>query len=258
MSNPQTLPSSPSVISSQGSASGPTPCDRPDGPTTAQFGQVPALASLSARLAKVAGLMTSGTYGLHSTGLSHSVDLSQCLANRLQEKLENLGSTLYKLTWRVKATPAGRQFSQLVASVPRTKENDYTGWGTPRVGGNGCPSRKMGLETKGRLEQQAFLAVWPTPNSRQSGEWRDIQKSGTMKRAPCGRRQGARAGPTNGQWRDADWLGCRDGVYRSVEPGTFPLVDGAPARVGRLRGYGNAIVAPQAQAFIEAYCEVAR
>jgi len=62
-------------------------------------------------------------------------------------------------------------------------------------------------------------------------------------------------GPTNGFWRDADWLGCRDGKWRPVEPGTFPLVDGAAARVGRLRGYGNAVVSPQAQAFIEAFME---
>lgn len=58
--------------------------------------------------------------------------------------------------------------------------------------------------------------------------------------------------PTNGHWRDADWLFCRDGKWRPVEPGTFPLAHGASARLGRLRGYGNAIVAPQAQAFIEA------
>jgi len=36
----------------------------------------------------------------------------------------------------------------------------------------------------------------------------------------------------------------------------FPLANGATERVGRLRGYGNAIVAQQAQAFIESYIEL--
>jgi len=62
-------------------------------------------------------------------------------------------------------------------------------------------------------------------------------------------------GPTNGHWRDADWLFCRDGMWRPVEPGTFPLAHGAAARVGRLRAYGNAIVAQAAQTFIEAYLD---
>jgi DNA (cytosine-5)-methyltransferase 1 len=61
----------------------------------------------------------------------------------------------------------------------------------------------------------------------------------------------SRPGPTNGFWRDVDWLHCRDEKWRPVQPGTFPLVDGAPARVGRLRGYGNAINAEVAKAFIE-------
>ncbi|WP_250467713.1 DNA cytosine methyltransferase [Caballeronia sp. GAFFF2] len=60
------------------------------------------------------------------------------------------------------------------------------------------------------------------------------------------------AGPTNGFWRDADWLLCRDEKWRPVEPRTFPLGDGAPSRVGRLRAYGNAINPHQAAAFIEA------
>jgi len=60
-------------------------------------------------------------------------------------------------------------------------------------------------------------------------------------------------GPVNGFWRDADWLFCRDERWRPVEPGTFPLAHGSAARVGRLRGYGNAIVAPQAAAFVEAF-----
>ena len=58
-------------------------------------------------------------------------------------------------------------------------------------------------------------------------------------------------GPTNGYWADADWLFCRDGRWRPVEPGTFPLAHGAPSRVGRLRAYGNAIVAESAITFIE-------
>ena len=56
-------------------------------------------------------------------------------------------------------------------------------------------------------------------------------------------------------WSACDWLPCIDGKARPVEPGTFPLVNGAPARVGRLRAYGNAIVAPLAKEFIAAYLE---
>ena len=59
-------------------------------------------------------------------------------------------------------------------------------------------------------------------------------------------------GATNGFWSSCDWIPCRDGKSRPVEPGTFPLAHGAPARVGRLRTYGNAIVAPLATEFIKA------
>jgi DNA (cytosine-5)-methyltransferase 1 len=83
------------------------------------------------------------------------------------------------------------------------------------------------------------------------------------------------AGPTNGFWGPADWLFCRDGKWRPVEPGTFPLVNGSPsellsdsdlsiqdiantaeARTMRLKGYGNAIVAPQAIVFCETVREI--
>lgn len=56
-----------------------------------------------------------------------------------------------------------------------------------------------------------------------------------------------------GFWSDSDWLGCRDGKFRPVEPGTFPLANGIPSRVGRLRGYGNAIVPQVAAEFIKAF-----
>jgi DNA (cytosine-5)-methyltransferase 1 len=55
--------------------------------------------------------------------------------------------------------------------------------------------------------------------------------------------------------RDSDWLFSRDGKWRPVESGTFPLAHDAPARVGRLRAYGNAIVAEVAITFIETYLD---
>jgi DNA (cytosine-5)-methyltransferase 1 len=62
-----------------------------------------------------------------------------------------------------------------------------------------------------------------------------------------------RPGPTNGFWRDADWLFCRDGRWRPVESGTFPLAHGVPDRVALLRGAGNAVNVYAAKAFIEAF-----
>lgn len=62
-----------------------------------------------------------------------------------------------------------------------------------------------------------------------------------------------RPGPVNGFWRDADWLYCRDGKWRPVRSESFPLADGVPARMGRLRTYGNAINIEAATAFIKSY-----
>lgn len=63
-----------------------------------------------------------------------------------------------------------------------------------------------------------------------------------------------RPGPTNGLWASPDWLGCRDGKWRPVAPGTFPLAPNGTVRnrVGALRGAGNALNVAQAQGFIEA------
>lgn len=63
---------------------------------------------------------------------------------------------------------------------------------------------------------------------------------------------------TDGVWRDPDWLLCRDGRWRPVEPGTFPLADGISGRMGLLRGYGNAIVPPLAAEFVAAFLESLR
>lgn len=69
---------------------------------------------------------------------------------------------------------------------------------------------------------------------------------------------GESANPHHSFWSDADWLGCHDGKFRPVESGTFPLANGIPARVGRLRGYGNAIVPEVAAEFVRAFLEASR
>lgn len=56
-------------------------------------------------------------------------------------------------------------------------------------------------------------------------------------------------------WANPDWLWCRDGKWRPVESGTFPLANGIPGRVGLLWGYGNAIVPQVAAEVIKAYME---
>ena len=53
-------------------------------------------------------------------------------------------------------------------------------------------------------------------------------------------------------WTETDWIYCRDGKYRPVEPGLEPLANVVPDHMVRLRGYGNAIVPQQAAEFIAA------
>lgn len=62
-------------------------------------------------------------------------------------------------------------------------------------------------------------------------------------------------GPINGFWRDADWLAGRDGKWRPVEPGSFPLAARVPSTMGRLRAYGNAINPEQGAEFLRAAME---
>ena len=322
-----------SVISLLESASGPMRFVKRDGPTTAPSGPDHALASLSAAQASEKGLLTSGTFGHTGSTSSRSAALATSLENRLRQKTDGLGSTLYKLTWKHWDLPSGRQICALRASVRRTSGKDsgsmgpwptpmacdargsagrgkkelpniaqLSGWPTPvtttqgarsdgaratgrakhagrrqhsadgglhrwrddRQQSNGRAKRWRGSGTTGRskrslAKQAAVLSGWPTRHERHG---RDEERRTTGCDAgdrtqgstarPTGERSNNTAYPTNGFWRDADWLGCRDGKFRPVEPGTSPLVNGAAARVGRLRGYGNAIVAQVAQTFIEA------
>lgn len=143
-------------------------CVAQDGQTTVLSGQVRVPASLSARQAKEKGLLTSGICGPRSSILSASAGLSQSLASRLQAVTDLHGSTLYRLTWKERATPAGRWIPALRASARRISDNGSTGWPTPTGNsytGAGSRNRKGGLNLQTAVE----LSGWPTPRSVESG-----------------------------------------------------------------------------------------
>lgn len=165
MSYLTTCEDSRSATSSPELASGLIPCASPDGLTISLSGPVPARASLSARQAKVMGLLTSGTYGPTSSTSSASADLSMSLANRLQAVTQTHGSTLYKLTWKEWATPSGLRRLRQRASVLRTSESGPTGWPTPVANTNPQPETKRGLQ---HVSGAARLTGWQTPVANDS------------------------------------------------------------------------------------------
>lgn len=59
-------------------------------------------------------------------------------------------------------------------------------------------------------------------------------------------------------WSGADWIRAADGKARRVEPSIRLLAHGVPARVGKLRAYGNAIVPQVAAEVIGAYLDMER
>jgi hypothetical protein len=151
------------VTSSLASESGATRSGLLGGATSAPSGPAPVRASLSARQAKELGLLTSGTYGRVGSTSSTAADLQTSLENRLRARLQNLGSTLYKMTWKVWVTPSGRSRFRLRASVLRTCETEHTGWPTTTTrdwkdGGN--PNVNVPLNAL--LGRVAWLASWPS------------------------------------------------------------------------------------------------
>ncbi|WP_345820177.1 DNA cytosine methyltransferase [Methylobacterium fujisawaense] len=135
-----------------------------------------------------------------------------------------------------------------------------------------CPElRGAGRREEGRATQQSGGALGQLANA--DGRYASaegLQRGGEHGQQP---EDGSAVshrwpGAHHGGWDDADWILCRDDRWRPVEPGTFPLVDGAAfrvgsgsafegqSRIGMLKGYGNAINAEAAATFIAACLDV--
>lgn len=134
--------------------------------------------------------------------------------------------------------------------VSRLEHTGSLGFGeVGAIDGTAGRSGFAGDESTGGM---AYAELQQRPD-RQSAISTEYEARGRQQGAAkvAGLRGDMRPGPVNGIWRDADWLLCRDGKWRPVRSGSFPLADGAPSRVGRLRAYGNAINAEAATEFIK-------
>ena len=127
-----------------------------------RYGLDHVLASLSPRQAKAAGLMMSGICGPLGTTSSTSATLQSCLANRLRAKTDSVGSTLFSLTWKFRATPLGRQICALRASVLRTSGNGFGSW-PPATTRDWKDGHEQAVPINALLGRVAWLAGWPTP-----------------------------------------------------------------------------------------------
>ncbi|UXC19121.1 DNA cytosine methyltransferase [Comamonas squillarum] len=190
------------------------------------------------------------TYWLAVRGTGRRVGAggaSEIVADASGARLPNVQlKAVFREGRRQEGRAAEQRGSSPVVGLANTADQRQHGRrpGQASDGGNAARLQPERLRNAGGMDNAERLGLDQIGNGDHRGN--DGQLPGPAMQGSAG------PGPVNGLWRAADWLLCRDGKWRPVEPGTQPLVDGASARVGRLRAYGNAINAKAAQTFVEA------
>jgi len=168
------------------------------------------------------------------------------------------------------ADPNGWKRDGFSGRKGRESHRTPTGWeqsdGKPELDRSSCGLAHANSDGRTQYERESWdnsrRQAGP-PDSTECGG--DSRGMGDSNLPGCCEQSGAVAVPQEqpttelrgnlGHWSAFDLIPCRDGKARRVEPGTFPLAHGVPARMGRLRGYGNAIVPQVAAEFIAAYMD---
>lgn len=185
----------------QGSGDGPRPSDSPTGRTTSPPGPDHPPASLSASPGKDSAETTPGTSPPTLRGWSgpgapwccsanrspaqrFSARFQDRLAERLQARLHGHGAMIYRIGWKRRVTPMGRQICALRASAPRTSDSvsflalfagtlcrgSLSGWPTTTAtdgAKQGAVSPRPGMMG---LSETAPLAGWAAASAR---DWKD-------------------------------------------------------------------------------------
>jgi hypothetical protein len=228
------------------------------------FGQDHAHANPSPQPEKAKHLEMNATSGPNGSDLSEQFNRQSSLANRLKRQLDGVGSTLFTLTWRRKATPLGRPYYQLAASARRISGSDFGSWPSPRAmdGSKGAVSetpttQRRVLDGKANLAEasQAVgpnirndlhshrnqhphlvvpLASWPTPRASgtenlETQEKRESRTGGLELSAVA--QTASWASPSARDWKDSPGMATTgvnpDGTKRS-------RLDQLPRQVGQI------------------------
>lgn len=185
-SGPKTSADSITITSLQGSVDGRWQLDLLAGLTIDLSGPEALPASPSQPPEPSGEPTTIVTSGQSSSGLYASANLQHSLVNKLQQRLPTAGPIPFSQDWKVKATPQGRLYSQLVVSaLPKSgtgSTSSPTCWPTVSTQDNiqvcgqaqASSRRKAGTTLGGAVRMVAY--PWPTPaamDNRQRGTWTD-------------------------------------------------------------------------------------
>jgi DNA (cytosine-5)-methyltransferase 1 len=201
--------------------------------------------------------------GAHSVGSVHQRQRLYWLADNQNQRFDGRKDST-GITGRLEPETDGA-INRLADSISSGLERQF--WNGDN---RDEPGRKQENSTRSASESccdSDWMANTESDRFRQDGHGDNgsIQREDRAKKSKIGLM-------VSGEWRDPDWLYCRDNKYRPIKPGIKPLVDGVPrgmgycsdlgqpinanetaeARVMRLRGYGNAIVPQVAAEFIMA------
>lgn len=220
--------------SSPGSGGGASPCDSPDGPTTGRSGPEAVHASPSASPDGGGGESDERHLWPAWFGLIRECRPAVVFGEQVASRAG--------LAW--------------LDSVSADLEGEGYAFGASILcaAGVGAPHVRQRIYFAASLGDAERARVRDPGRGPDAGAARGVPGEGLQRqrvRADAGHADDGRA-----SWDAFDRLACNDG-QRPVEPGTFPLVDGFPGRVGRLRAYGNAIVPPLAATFVKAFMDCA-
>ena len=179
--------------------------------------------------------------GAHSVGAPHIRQRLYWMAhdnNQHERPAKQHRARTSNPTWRGEADGAGNS---------RRLTNE-------RRRGSGNVERKA-IEEQGKTQEREWRRNANINSGQDHNRLGQSNCGGRITRGDATSTMGFRSSAVStGSWSGSTGIECLDGKLRRIptEPAFSPLAHGIPARVVRLRGYGNAIVPQVAAAFIEA------